>query len=175
MSSVSIQNLSRPGNTDFYSGERWAIVIVGATAAKAVSNTATANGVPLGTTTYGTTDANGYFLMIGTMGLEDTALWTEIWKVDGVQVLPTLQFRVRPARPTPSEAPFEIPEGLWLYGVANLPMPVGIFISDDATVTAAAMNLTLGSVAVESWASPWNIMSSAVGSMLPSRRRVYAY
>lgn len=172
MAYVTFSNLSRPGNTDFYVSERWAVQITGATPGKTVSCQVVQSGSE---TAYGTTDSSGKFLMIGTTGREDVGLWTEIWKVDGTQVLPTIQFRVRPARVGPSEDPIEIPEGLWLWGMADSPMPADIFVSDDETVKAAPMDLTLGSIAVESWAAPWNVMSSAVGARMPARRRVYAY
>jgi hypothetical protein len=170
MATVTIRNLTNPGSTDFYAGERWAIEITGAAPNQAVS--VERLGIE---TAYGTTDATGYFRMVGTMGREDVALWTEVWKVGGVQVPPTIQFRVRPARISPSELPVEIPEGMWLYGVAEDPIPTDIFISDDATVKAVPTSIILGAVAVESWVSPWNLCSTSMGSRLPVRRRVYAY
>ncbi len=172
MATVTLQNLSRPGSLDFYAGERWAARITGATPGGTVSCQVVQSGSE---TTYGTTDADGNFLMIGTMGREDVGLWTEIWKVNGVQVLPSIQFRVRPVRVNPSELPFEIPESNWEHAAAHTPIDKVLFTSDDLTVRAMPMDIVLGKVIVGGRAAPWNTMSSAVGSQLPARRRVYAY
>jgi hypothetical protein len=170
MATVTIKNLTRPGSTDFYAGEWWVVEITGAAPNQAVSVLRAGN-----ERGYGTTDATGYFRMIGTMGREDIALWIEVWKVGGVDVPPTIQFRVRPARVDPSELPVEIPEGLWAHGQVGESLPFVIFVSDDETVKARASDLTMGVVAIESWAIPWNLSSTSVGSRLPALRRVYAY
>jgi hypothetical protein len=167
--SVTLTNLSR-NSADFYVGDRWAVEITGAASGQTVSV------VRLGIErTYGLTDANGYFRMIGTMGREDIGLWIEVWKVGGVDVPPTIQFRVRPAPIGPNEAPFEIPESSWVWGNSDAPMPADIFISDDATVMAAPMDITLGTIEPGGEADPWNTCSTSVGSMIQARRRVYAY
>ena len=176
MASVSIRNLSR-SSTDFYVGDRWVVAITGADPLQAVTMWSRINGVgdPGGAWAYGTTDSAGNFRIEGTMGREDVGAWQQFWLVGGVQILPTLSFRVRPTPTSPSELPFEIPESNWENGNSHTPITKVLFVSDDQTLRAMPMDIVLGKVLLGGWARPWNLMTSVVGSRLPARRRVYAY
>ncbi len=176
MATLTITNNTHTGSSDFYVSDRWTVQIGGAAPNSAVTNTATKDGGAPGTWTYGTTDADGNATIVGTMGREDMGSWVEVWKVGGVQVPPTLTFRVRALPVAASELPADIVEEWWQYGASNPPMPSELFVSDDLTAKALPSNFRVGMVRVGGWAVPFNLCSGSVGRKLAPRRRVvYAY
>ncbi|MFZ1009332.1 MAG: hypothetical protein WAN65_20995, partial [Candidatus Sulfotelmatobacter sp.] len=53
------------------------------------------NGVDLGTTDFGTTQANGIFMLRGVMAPDAVGSWLQIWYVDG-EIVQTFSFIVGP-------------------------------------------------------------------------------
>jgi hypothetical protein len=98
---VALQNTSRPGQA-FQVGDSWLITITG-TPNSPVTDTATQNGVSLGTTPYGSTDSNGNFSLTGSMASGVVGSWMEQWSVGGVPG-PVLNFTVS-AAPMAAPAP----------------------------------------------------------------------
>jgi hypothetical protein len=99
---VTLQNTSRPGQ-QFQVGDSWTLSITGM-ANSPVTDTASQNGVSLGTTPYGSTDSNGRFSLSGSMGSGTVGTWMEQWSVGGVPG-PVLNFTVSAAPAAAAPAP----------------------------------------------------------------------
>lgn len=80
--SVQIQNTTRPGSANFQVGDSWQITISGPANAP-VASSATQNGNSLGTTPFGSTNANGQMVLTGVMGTAQIGSWVENWTVGG--------------------------------------------------------------------------------------------
>lgn len=97
---ASIVNLTR-GGASFTVGDRFQLTIRGA-ANQPVTGTALQNGVNLGTTAYGSTDATGVRVLTGEMDASTVGTWTEIWAVGGVKASPlSFQVAAAPTAPKP--------------------------------------------------------------------------
>ncbi len=93
--SVTLTNLTRPGqDTAFKVGDNWTLTVNGPRN-QTVALTATHNGNP-GSSSYGQTDASGHFSLSGFMYPGTEGTWTEAWAVGSVQATPTLYFVVSP-------------------------------------------------------------------------------
>lgn len=89
------RNLSRP-NLPFRVGDMFSLDVMGAPNAM-VKITATKNGTPVGTTSFGATDGHGQRSITGTMTAAEIGSWLEVIQVgDGGQPY-TLSFNVSPA------------------------------------------------------------------------------
>src|ERR1700678_999292 len=77
---ATLVDTTNPGK--FYVGDSWTLTIVGPPNSP-VSNTASQNGVSLGTTGYGSTDADGKFSLTGTFPASTIGAWVEQWMVGG--------------------------------------------------------------------------------------------
>jgi hypothetical protein len=86
-----IVNKTHPGQA-FKVGDSWELTIRGG-ANQPVSGSATQNGKSLGTTPYGSTDANGVKVLTGTMDSSVLGDWREMWTV-GTSPAPVLIFSV---------------------------------------------------------------------------------
>jgi hypothetical protein len=76
---VSMNNITRPGSDTSYSvGDQWQITLTGAPGT-AVSASASQNGKSLGTTPFGSLNAQGQMVLTGTMGADQTGSWSESW------------------------------------------------------------------------------------------------
>jgi hypothetical protein len=89
---VEIRNLTRPGATEFYAGEKFEVLVTGSPN-QTVACTATQNSSPASTSTYGRTGAEGRFTLSGTMGSQHLGSWREIWRV-GKAAAPPINFSV---------------------------------------------------------------------------------
>jgi hypothetical protein len=85
-----LQNTSRPGQP-LQVGDNWTLNITGPPNA-AVVNTASHNGVAIGSTNYGKTDGNGNFQLTGYMSPDTVGTWYETWAVGNSSA--TLSFSV---------------------------------------------------------------------------------
>jgi hypothetical protein len=92
---VVLQNSSRPGQP-FQVGDNFLLTISGPPNA-AVVNSATQNGVSVGSTNYGSTDGNGSFSLSGTMTPGTVGTWAETWTVGTSSA--SLSFSVAAANP----------------------------------------------------------------------------
>lgn len=102
LTTASIQNTSRPGQP-LQVGDSWLVTVTGAPNSP-VTDTATQNGTSLGTTGYGSTEANGNFTLPGTATAGVIGSWTETWAVAGLPASP-LSFSVSAAPSQPSTQP----------------------------------------------------------------------
>lgn len=76
---VSMKNVTRPGSDTSYNvGDQWQITLSGAPGT-AVSASASQNGKSLGTTPFGSLNAQGQMVLTGTMGADQTGSWSESW------------------------------------------------------------------------------------------------
>lgn len=99
---VQLNNLTHPGNMHFLVGDSFQVVVHGG-ANQAVTASATQDGVFLGNTSYGSTNASGNFTLTGVMSATPSTVtlspfetWTETWYVGGVAATPNLSFTVAP-------------------------------------------------------------------------------
>ena len=83
---ATLVNTSRPGQSPQV-GDSWQLTITGAPNSP-VTDSATQNGTSLGTTPYGSTDANGNFSLSGTFDSSSIGTWVETWSVGGSQASP---------------------------------------------------------------------------------------
>jgi hypothetical protein len=86
-----LQNVSRPGQT-FQAGDAWSLTITG-DPNSLIKISATQNGQSLGTTAFGSTDANGRRVLTGLMDQSNVGSWVEIVTV-GAGAPSTLNFSV---------------------------------------------------------------------------------
>lgn len=100
---VQLINTVRPTATDFYVGETWILNVWGGTG-QTVTISATHNGVPLGTSTLGTTDGTGFFSLSGSMSTAEIGSWVETVTVGGIAATPTLAFQVLGSASDPCES-----------------------------------------------------------------------
>ena len=89
-----LTNTTAPGKP-FQAGDSWSLQITG-TPNSPVTDTATQNGTSLGTTSYGSTDANGDLFLSGTFTSGTIGSWVETWSVGGLNA-PPLSFSVSAA------------------------------------------------------------------------------
>ena len=94
---AEVQNLTRPGETDFVVGDRFRVV-VSSEPDLVVSNTASFNGGPFTSTSYGKTGPDGKFALEGVMKAEHVGSWHEIWSA-GAGRAALLKFQVRASAP----------------------------------------------------------------------------
>jgi len=181
MASVLIYNYSRFGASNFYVGDRWIVVIEGATPSSLVTNTAQRNDFGWSTTSYGYTDNTGRFYLIGSMGPGDIGIWEEIWKVGGVQVGSSLFLTVLPSPyPLPTEDPIPIVEERWAYGLddeAHMTPPLDFDVLDGATtIYGKTIDFFVGMTRVEQIGLAWNISTSTGWPQFaPARHRVRSF
>lgn len=88
---AQLANVSRPGQ-NFQVGDSWKLTITG-TPNSPVSDSASQNGQSLGTSSYGSTNANGNFSLTGTFANGTVGSWSEQWDVGGVAA-PVLSFTI---------------------------------------------------------------------------------
>jgi len=93
LAAVMLVNLSRDGAIDWEPGEEWEIRVYGQPFAP-VTVTAWKDGIDLGTETAGFSDADGNFLLRGSMGAEHIGRWTEMWQIGLEVASPMLDFEV---------------------------------------------------------------------------------
>jgi len=95
---VQLENASRPGQP-LRAGDTFRARVTGAQPGAAVEVEAYQDGRSLGRTRYGQTDAQGNFILTGTIGREHVGHWREIWHIGSAAV--TIEFDVQPA-PSPT-------------------------------------------------------------------------
>jgi hypothetical protein len=145
---AAISNTSRPGQT-LQVGDSWKLVITG-TANQPVSGTASQDGQSLGTTPYGSTDANGQLVLTGSMDASTVGNWSELWTVGTVSA-PVLTFSVSPA-PGQSSAPSGGSGG----GASTPAAPSTGGIADFFT-----QSVTIGGMSIP----VWGIAAASVGAL----------
>jgi hypothetical protein len=91
---VTLQNLTRVGSQSPVVGDT-VLVSVASTPGQQVSVESSLNGVDLGTTVMGTTDAYGNWSTSAVEGPEDVGGWVENWYVGG-QLVQSFSFVVSP-------------------------------------------------------------------------------
>lgn len=102
---VQLTNLTR-GGSNFIVGDDWRVDITGPPSQE-VKVTATQNGNPLGTTSYGYTDGSGQFQLSGFMDAGAIGNWSQVWSVGDVPAVPTLNFSV--TQPPPGCEAYAVP------------------------------------------------------------------
>lgn len=80
---VSIENVTRGGTSDFYVGDTWNVTITGGAPSAEVDVC-----ISSGCSPEGYTDVNGNFLLPGYMSGGDIGTWSETWSVAGVIASP---------------------------------------------------------------------------------------
>lgn len=148
---ASIANTSRPGQP-FQVGDAWKLTITG-TPGQPVAGTASQNGQSLGTTPYGSTDANGQLVLTGAMDASTVGNWSELWTVGTVSA-PVLAFSVSPAPAAPAGAP--------IGGAA----PAGAPAASSSTTSGISDFLTQ-SVSIAGMDLPlWGVIAAGVGGLM---------
>jgi hypothetical protein len=144
---AAISNTSRPGQP-LQVGDSWKLVVTG-TANQPVSGTASQDGQSLGTTPYGSTDANGQLILTGSMDASTVGNWSELWTVGTVSA-PVLTFSVSAAPGQPA-APSGGGGGTNTTGA---PSTGGIADFFTQSVTIGGMSFPV-----------WGIAAAAVGGL----------
>jgi hypothetical protein len=145
---AAILNTSRPGQP-FQVGDSWKLVVTG-TSNQPVSGTASQDGQSLGTTPYGSTDANGQLVLTGSMDASTVGNWSELWTVGTVSA-PVLTFSVSaaPGQPPPSGG-----GGGANNQTTGAPSTAGIADFFTQSVTIGGMSFPV-----------WGIAAAAVGGL----------
>ncbi|HEV2224387.1 MAG TPA: hypothetical protein VGR84_15440 [Candidatus Acidoferrales bacterium] len=107
---VTLDNLTNPGNTNFFSGDYWLLTVTGAPNSP-VQIWALQNDQPLGTEILGNTDGNGLFTLQGQMADQYIGSWVENYAVGSDYWPQSLTFYVSAAftPPSPSIVPGSTP------------------------------------------------------------------
>lgn len=109
--SVSVENVSRPGQTSsFRVGDNWRITVTGP-AGQPVSATSIHNGVSQAGSNFGTTDSSGRAVLTGQMTSDTVGSWSESWQVGG-QPAGSLVFTVAAAPAGSTNPPVIVDDGL---------------------------------------------------------------
>lgn len=104
--SVTLTNLSNPGEQNFLSGDTWELQVTGPPNSS-VTIWASQNGQPLGSEVLGQTDANGVFTLPGSMSDPYIGFWVENYMVGDQVWTGTLTFNVSAQPPPPPTSPLE--------------------------------------------------------------------
>lgn len=104
---MTINNVSGGLNSQFKVGDGYSVSVSGPPN-QPVMVSATKNGIGIGTSQVGTTDASGRATVTGVMGAGDIGTWAETWAVGG-QVAGQISFTVVSASPTGLRPPVPMP------------------------------------------------------------------
>ncbi len=177
--SITLRNITRPEAAGFAVGDAALVSITGATANGEVTNTATLNGNPLGTTVYGQTNSFGEFYLVRTFGASDAGDWVEIWKVDGVQVGSTLTFTcAASAALLVEDTVFDIVQEDWIDAYDLVPdaeedvdFDCTYSVPPDVTKYGVGTAVFLGMGHLVKRGIGWNLCTAALGDTAIHRRR----
>ena len=133
---VSLDNLTRPGSSFFYVGERFRVTVQGAPG-QPVSVTAGSTSLATSTSTYGSTNSQGLFSLDGQMGTGEIGTWRETWRVGDIPASPNLVFDVIAAPASASQVAARVASDNTTASVliGNTPSP-------EATVPATGFDLS---------------------------------